>query len=159
MSTFEFSPDNRALCEDLVKRYPQRKAAMLPVLHIAQDQHGFISPEVESHVAEFLEVPPVEVHQVVTFYTLYHREKPGRHVLRLCMSPSCWLRGAEGIKEHLEQTIGVPSGGTTDDGRMTWEAVSDCLGACEIAPMMQLDKDYYGDLTPERVDELLSGAD
>jgi len=156
---FEFTPENLARCRDYISRYPVKRAAMLPVLHVAQEQNGYVSQQVEAQVARLLEVPEVEVHQVVTFYTLFHRKQPGRHVIRLCMSPSCWLRGSEEIKGHLSQKLGVPSGGTTPDDRFTWEAVSDCLGACEMAPMMQLDKDYHGPLTPENVDELLEGTE
>lgn len=156
---FEFTPDNLTRCNELIGRYPRKQAAMLPVLHVAQEQNGFISQSVEARVAELLEVPEVEVHQVVTFYSLYNRQPAGRHQIRLCMSPSCWLCGADKIKAHLEERLGVPSGATTDDGRFTWHAVSDCLGACEDAPMLQLDKDYYGPLSPESLDELIDQAD
>ncbi|HSR49633.1 MAG TPA: NADH-quinone oxidoreductase subunit NuoE [Acidobacteriota bacterium] len=153
--TFEFTSQNLERCQDYLKRYPTKQAAMLPVLHVAQEQHGFISKEVETAVAEVLEVPEVEVHKVVTFYTLFHRHPVGRHQIRLCMNLACWLRGSDCIKAHLEEKLGVASGGTTSDGKITWEAVSDCMGACEDAPMMQLDKDYYDELTPEKVDQIL----
>lgn len=156
---FEFTAENLARAESVLKRYPRKQAAMLPVLHIAQEQNGHISTAVEARVARLLEVPEVEVHMVVTFYTLFLEHAPGRHQIRLCMSPSCSLCDAEKIKEHLEKRLGVASGETTEDGKVTWEAVSDCLGACEIAPMMQLDKDYYGPLTPEMVDALLEEID
>lgn len=153
--TFEFTSRNLERCRDYLKRYPTKQAAMLPVLHLAQEQHGFISKDVEAAVAEVLEVPEVEVHKVVTFYTLFHQRPVGRHQIRLCMNLACWLRGSQRIKQHLEEKLGVASGGTTSDGNITWEAVSDCMGACEDAPMMQLDKDYYDELTPEKVDRIL----
>ena len=156
---FEFTPENLQHCQELIGRYPQKRAAMLPVLHLAQHQHGHISQGVEAAVAELLEVPAVEVHQVVTFYTLYHRKPVGRHMIRLCACLSCWLRGSDEIQKHLAEKLGVPSGATTDGGRVTWEAVSDCLGACEQAPMLQLDKDFHGPLTKKMVDELLAGLD
>lgn len=156
---FEFTAENRSLCDDFIRRYPERQAAMLPVLHVALEQNGSISTGVEARVAELLEVPPVEVHQVVTFYSLFHRQPHGRHTIRLCCSPSCWLRGSDSIEKHLSEKLGVASGSTTEDGRFTWEAISDCLGACELAPMLQLDKDYHGPLTTESVDELIDAAD
>lgn len=128
---------------------------MLPALHLAQEQQGHISSEVEDYVAELLNLPAVDVHKVVTFYTLFRRRPVGRHQIRLCACLSCWVRGAERMSRHLEERLGVPSGGTTQDGEFTWEAVSDCLGACELAPMLQLDKDFYGPVTAEAIDELL----
>lgn len=155
MNGFEFSPDNQREFQDILRRYPVKRAALLPTLHLAQEQNGYISEAVEQYVAEILEVPPVDVREVLTFYTLLHRQAPGRHHIRVCMSLSCWLRGSERVSRHLEERLEVPSGGVAPDGGYSWEAVPDCLGACEIAPMLQLDKDYYGELTPERIDELL----
>jgi len=154
-SSFEFSPENQEEFQDILRRYPIKRAALLPTLHLAQEQNGYISEAVEAYVAEILEVPPVDVREVLTFYTLLHREAPGRHHIRVCTSLSCWLRGSERISRHLEQCLQVRSGEVAPDGAFSWEVVPDCLGACEIAPMLQLDKDYYGNLTPERVDELL----
>ncbi len=132
---------------------------MLPTLHLAHEQQGYITPEVEEVVAELLEVPLVDVHEVLTFYTLYFRQPMGRHHLRLCMSISCWLRGSDRIKEHLRNKMGVGSGAITKDGSFSWEAVPDCLGACEMAPMMQVDEDFHGPLTPERVDHILEATE
>jgi NADH-quinone oxidoreductase subunit E len=158
-SSFEFTAENQAKIGEIVKRYPQKRAALLPLLHLAHDQQGFISPEVESRVAQILEIPEVDVHEVVTFYTLYFRKPMGRHHIRLCNSISCWVRHSDEIKEYLEQKLGVAPDGITADARFSWEAVPDCLGACEQAPMMQVDGCYHGNLTPEKVDELLDNID
>lgn len=152
---FQLTPERREEFEEIVRRYPVRRAAMLPLLHLAQEQQGHVSPEVEEYVAELLEVPVVDVREVTTFYTLFFRQPMGRHHIRLCCSISCWIRGCHRIEAHLRERLGVESGGITPDGSFSWEAVPDCLGACEMAPMMQCDKDYYGDLTPEKTDEIL----
>ena len=154
-SPFEFTSENQERFQQILARYPNKRAAMLPTLHLAHEQQGYITPEVEEVVAELLEVPLVDVHEVLTFYTLYFRQPMGRHHLRLCMSISCWLRGSDRIKEHLNNKMGVESGAITEDGSFSWESVPDCLGACEMAPMMQVDEDYHGPLTPERVDQIL----
>lgn len=153
--SFQFSTENLEEFEEILKRYPDKRAAMLPALHLVQDQHGFIPEEAEQYVAELLDVPVVEVREVLTFYSLFHRKPPGRHHIRLCMSLSCWLRGAAVLKKHLAAKLSTPSGGVAPDGSFSWEAVPDCMGACEIAPMVQLDKDYHGDLTEETLDRLL----
>ena len=155
---FEFTPENLERFEEILGRYPQKRAAMLPTLHLAHQQQGLITPEIEQYVARILEVPLVDVHEVLTFYTLFFRRPMGRHHIRLCMSISCWIRGASQVKDCLARTMGVASGEITPDGSLSWEAVPDCLGACELAPMMQLDKDYHGNLTPERINSILAEA-
>lgn len=154
---FEFTPENREEFQRILKRYPHKRAAMLPTLHLAQEQHGFIPPEAEQYVADLLEVPVVDVREVLTFYSLFQQEALGRHHIRVCMSLSCWLRGAESIKQHLRKRLSTGAS-VSEDGRFSWEAVADCMGACEIAPMIQLDRDYYGPLTPEKLDEVIRQA-
>lgn len=155
---FEFTPENQREFQRILKRYPFKRPALLPTLHLVQEQQGFVSAEAEEYVAQLLDVPVVDVREVLSFYSLLNRRPVGRHHIRVCMSLSCWLRGAERIKSHLRNRLSVDSGSTTGDGRFTWEAVADCMGACEIAPMIQLDKDYHGPLSPERVDEVIDGA-
>ncbi|MBI3920537.1 MAG: NAD(P)H-dependent oxidoreductase subunit E [Armatimonadetes bacterium] len=153
----EFPPEVKREFDELVAKYEQTRAALLPVLHLAQREFGYISPEVEEYVAGLMELPPTKVHEVVTFYTLYHKTQPGKHVIRLCKTLSCHLLGAHTIKDHLCRKIGLENGhGTTPDGRFTLELV-ECLGACEFAPMMQVDERYYGPLTPEKIDEIIDG--
>lgn len=155
-ASFEFTPDNLAEFNKILKRYPESRAALLPTLHLAQEQNGYISGEVEGYVAKLLNLPIVDVREVLTFYSLFLEKPVGRHHIRVCRSISCWLRDCDRITGHLQQKLGVESGGQTADGSVSWEVVADCMGACEIAPMFQLDKDYYGNLTPQKIDEILS---
>lgn len=153
-STFEFTPENQKNFSQILKKYPSKRAAMLPTLHLAQTQLGYISPEVEEFVAEKLQVPVVDVREVLSFYSLFFQKAMGRHHVRLCMSLSCWLRGSEEIKQYLRERLGISGGDVTEDGQLSWEAVPDCLGACELAPMAQVDGYFEGHLTRERIDEI-----
>jgi len=151
----EFSADQLAEVRRLQGLYPDRRGALLPVLHLAQETFGgYISLEVEAYVAGLFGLPPAHVHEVVTFYTLYFREPRGRHVVAVCHNLSCHLAGAQDILRHLEARLGVRRGETTDDGRVTLQAV-ECLCACEAAPMMQVDDRYEMNLTPDKVDRIL----
>ena len=136
--------------------YPDARGALLPVLHMAQETFGHISLEVEEYVATLFGLSPAHVHEVVTFYTLYFRERPGRHVVAVCHNLSCHLAGAPGILAHVKQRLGIDPGETTEDGRVTFLAV-ECLCACEAAPMMQVDDRYELNLTPTTVDRILEG--
>jgi NADH-quinone oxidoreductase subunit E len=136
--------------------YPDRRAALLPVLQMVQDLFGHVSLEAEEYVAGLFDLSPAHVHEVVTFYTLLFREPPGRHVLSVCHNLSCHLLGAREILAHLERRLGIGVGETTPDGRVTLLSV-ECLCACEMAPMMQVDDRYEGPLTSETVDRILEG--
>ena len=134
--------------------YPDPRGALLPVLHMAQETFGCVSLETEEYVAGLFDLSPAHVHEVVTFYTLYFRERPGRHVVSVCHNLSCHLAGAPAIIAHLKKRLGVAPGETTDDGRVTLLSV-ECLCACEAAPMMQVDDRYELNLTPAKVDQIL----
>ncbi|HSE93692.1 MAG TPA: NAD(P)H-dependent oxidoreductase subunit E [Methylomirabilota bacterium] len=150
----QFSPEQLAEVRRLQGLYPERRGALLPVLHMAQAAFGYISLEVEDYVAGLFELSPAHVHEVVTFYTLYFREPAGRHVVSVCHNLSCHLAGAPGIIEHLKTRLGIDVGETTGDGRVTLLSV-ECLCACEHAPMMQVDDRYEFDLTPDKIDRTL----
>ncbi len=150
----EFSAEQLAEVRRLQGLYPDPRAALLPVLHMAQDIFGHVSLEAEEYVATLFNLSPAHVHEVVTFYTLYFQQPKGRHVVAVCHNLSCHLAGAPRIIEHLKQRLGVAVGETTDDGRITLQSV-ECLCACEHAPMMQVDDRYEFDLTPEKVDRIL----
>ena len=152
----QFRPDQIAEVRRLQSLYPDKRGALLPVLHLAQDTFGYISLEVEEYVAKLFDLTPAHVHEVVTFYTLFFQEPKGRHVVAVCHNLSCHLMGAKTIIDHLEQRLGVEVGETTADGRVTLLSV-ECLCACELAPMMQVDDGYEGVLTPEKVDRILAG--
>src|SRR5215813_4545483 len=136
-----FSPEHLAEVRRLQGLYPDKRGALLPVLHMAQDTFGYISLETEAYVAGLFELPPAHVHEVVTFYTLYFQQPKGRHVIAVCHNLSCHLAGAPRIIEHLKQRLGVEVGETREDGRVTLQAV-ECLCACEAAPMAQVDDRY-----------------
>ncbi len=150
----EFSPEQVAEVRRLQSLYPDRRGALLPVLHMAQDTFGYISLETEVYVAGLFELSPAHVHEVVTFYTMYFQQPKGRHVVAVCHNLSCHLAGAPKILAHVKRTLGIEVGETTEDGRVTLQAV-ECLCACEAAPMMQVDDRYELNLTPEKVDRIL----
>ena len=138
----------------LVSKYEQKKAALLPVLHYVQEQEGLITPQIEADVAQFLEIPVVHVHQVVCFYHLFYQERKGKCHFSVCETTACALLGADDIIAHLRNRLGIEPGETTKNGKFSLSVV-ECLGACEIAPMMQLNKEYKGLLNKKMVDELI----
>jgi NADH-quinone oxidoreductase subunit E len=152
----QFNAEQIGEVRRLQSLYPDRRGALLPVLHLAQDTFGHISLDVEEYVAGLFDLSPAHVHEVVTFYTLFFREPKGRHVISVCQNLSCHLMGAKTIIDHLKQRLGIEVGETTADGRVTLLAV-ECLCACEQAPMMQVDDRYEGLLTPDTVDRVLQG--
>ena len=152
----QFTAEQLAEVHRLQGHYPDKRGALLPVLHLAQDTFGYISLEVEEYVAGLFDLYPAHVHEVVTFYTLFFQKPKGRHVVSVCHNLSCYLMNAKGIVQHIGERLGVEPGETTADGRVTFLTV-ECLCACEQAPMMQVDDRYEGLLTPEKVDRLLEG--
>jgi NADH-quinone oxidoreductase subunit E len=150
----EFTPEQLAEVRRLQSLYPDKRGALLPVLHLSQDTFGYISLEVEEYVGALFALTPAHVHEVVTFYTLYFRAPKGRHVVSVCHNLSCHLLGAVAIIDHATRRLRIEVGETTPDGRVTLLTV-ECLCACEQAPMMQVDDRYEGNLTPEKVDRLL----
>jgi NADH-quinone oxidoreductase subunit E len=147
-------PDMRADIEAAAARYPDRRSAIMPALLIAQRAHGHLPPAVLEEVADILGVERIWVYELATFYTLFHTEPVGLHHLQLCDNVSCMLCGAEALLAHMEARLGVSSGGITPDGLFSLTTV-ECLGACEMAPVMQVGDDYHGNLTPAGVDRLL----
>jgi NADH-quinone oxidoreductase subunit E len=138
----------------LVDRYPVAQAALLPVLHLVQNERGHISTEDEKRVADLLGLPAMKVHEVVTFYTMFRRAPIGRYHLQICTNVSCSLAGADGLAARLESKLGIRMGETTPDGRFTLTGV-ECLGACELAPCMMINFDYHGGLDEAKLDALL----
>ena len=140
--------------EAAAARYPERRSAIMPALMIAQKEHGHLPGPVLEDVAEILGVERVWVYELATFYTLFHTEPIGRFHLQLCDNVSCMLCGSEALLKHLETTLGIRKGETTQDGAFTLSTV-ECLGACEMAPVMQVGDDYHGNLDTARLDALL----
>jgi len=153
-----FPPDDlKAACEALIARYPQRVAALLPILHLAQQRFdGWISPEVEAGVARYLGVSDPHVRGVVTFYTMFNTKPVGRHHVQVCRTLSCWLRGAGDLTRRLEQKTGLRPGETDNDRRFTVSEV-ECLGLCEVAPALFVNEEAHVNVTPEGLDKLLDG--
>ncbi len=139
-------------------RYPRPQSAVLPALHAAQEEVGYLSPEALDDVAEALGLPVTEVASVATFYSMFFTEPVGRHKIRVCTNLSCYLNGCEEILDHLCRTLGVRPGETTADGRVLVE-VAECLAACEEAPVLLADEDLHGHMTPAKVDALLRALD
>ena len=155
----EFSEEAEATFQDLISRYPNNLAAMLPVLHLAQSEFGWISVEVMDYVANRLDVHPTKVLNAATFYTMYNKQPIGKCHIQVCTTLSCALMGGYEIIDYLEDTLGIRVGETTPDGRYTLSEV-ECLASCGTAPMFQAsfcdgEIEYFENLDAERVDEVL----
>ena len=150
----EFSPETLKKFEATVARYPQKEAAMLPVLYLAQREFGHLGPEAIEYVAKLMEQAPARVHGVVSFYTMYNMKPIGRHHIQVCRTLPCALRGAEHVTDLLKKKLGIECGQTTADGRFTLSEV-ECLASCGSAPMMQVNDDYYENLTDEKIGQIL----
>ncbi len=151
---FALTPERELELADILGRYPNKMAATIPVLHLCQDQNGWVSPEVVTFVAATCDVPVAHVQGVVTFYTLFNQKPVGKHQVWVCRTLSCALRGADDVLHHCEKRLGIHVGETTKDGQVTLRT-AECLAACGQAPMMQVDKDYHENLTLEQVDAIL----
>lgn len=144
--------------EELAKKYPDRKSALIPALHRCQEElGGWISPETMEDLAAFIGIEPVEVYGVASFYPMFHLKPVGRHMVSVCHNISCELRGATEIMEHVCRVTGAKPYGTSPDGKFTVWPV-ECQGACANAPMIDLDGVYHEDLTPEKVEKILGGV-
>ncbi len=152
---FELSPERAERLEALLGRYPNKAAACLPLLHLAQEERGCVDAEVVAFVAATLDVPPGRVESVASFYTMYDRRPVGRHHLRICTNLSCSLMGAEHLREQLAGELGIRPGETTGDGLFTLSEV-ECLASCGTAPVMQVNDDYHENLTPESLRKLIA---
>jgi NADH-quinone oxidoreductase subunit E len=153
----EFSEETKQLVQRIIKRYPEgkQKSALLPLLHLAQAEFGgWLSPPVMDYVASLLNIKPIEVYEVASFYTMYNMKPVGKCLLEVCRTGPCMLRGAEDIVAHIENRLGIKEGETTADGLFTLKT-TECLGSCGTAPMLQCGADYYENLTNEKVDTLL----
>jgi NADH-quinone oxidoreductase subunit E len=152
------SAESRAEIDRWITKYPpeQKRAAVMAALNIVQQQNGgWLTTELMDGVAEYLQMPRIAVYEVASFYTLYDLEPVGRHKIYVCTNISCMLCGSDTIVEHLQKKLGIKFGETTPDGRFTLKE-SECLAACGGAPMFMVDRTYYENLTPEKVDAILA---
>ena len=151
---FALSPERERELQQILERYPTKMAATLPLLHLCQDQNGWVSDEVIQYVAARLDVSAAHVQGVVTFYTLYNQKPVGKHQVWVCRTLPCALRGGYDVLSYCEKKLGIHAGETTRDGKITLRT-AECLASCGTGPMMQVDKEYHENLTRERVDAIL----
>jgi NADH-quinone oxidoreductase E subunit len=152
--SFAFSDAGKREFERLLTRYPDKDAVILPALHLAQKEQGYVSDEAIVHIAELLSTSPARIEGVATFYTMYNRKPVGKYHVQICRNISCSLLGAEHLIGHVSRKLGVKPGETTPDGRFTLTKV-ECLGSCGTAPVMQVNDDYHENLDEARIDAIL----
>ncbi len=138
----------------LESRYPSKVALLLPALHAAQDEFGWLSPEILEEVGDFIGIHPAQVREVASFYTMYNLKPVGKYHLKVCTNVACCLRGSEELVQHCEKKFGIQVGETTRDKKFTL-VEEECLGACGTAPAMMLNDDYHENLTVSKLDQLL----
>ena len=154
---FAFTEESLAEAQRHIAKYPEGRqaSAVLPLLHLAQRQNGgFLTLQALDYIAGFLQMPPIRVYEVATFYTMFNLQPIGRHHVQVCTNVPCWLRGSDDIVGACRDKLGIGPGETTADGLFT-VSEAECLGACVNAPMMQIGDDYYEDLTPETTAAIL----
>lgn len=156
-----FSPEISAEIDQWVAKYPTewKQSAVMAALRIVQDDNGgYLSEELMNKVADYLDMPPIAVYEVATFYSMYELKPVGKNKICVCTNVSCMICGSDGIVEHLEKRLDIKLGETTEDGMFTLKEV-ECLGACGGAPMLQIGNQYYENLTPELVNSILDGLE
>lgn len=167
--SFEFTKENKAKIEKIISLYPKgfQRSAVMPMLDLAQRQvgaegakadpvyGGWIPRAAMDEIAEILDIPAMKVYEVASFYSMYNMAPVGKHLIQVCGTTPCWLNGADGITKSCKDHLGIDMGETTKDGKFTLVEV-ECLGACVNAPMVQINDDYYEDLTPESMKEVIN---
>lgn len=149
-----FTAENTAVAEEIIGRYPRRKSALIPLLHLAQEQDGHVTEDAMGHIAEMVGVTPAEVLGTASFYEMFKREPVGDYVVNVCTNISCMLAGGEELLAHLERRLNIRAGSTTPDGKFTLEDV-ECIAACTEAPCLQVNYRYFHRITHEQADELI----
>jgi NADH-quinone oxidoreductase subunit E len=155
--TFTFTPENIARAKKIIAKYPagRQASAVIPLLDIAQRQNGnWLSTAAMDYIAQVLEMPPIRVYEVASFYTMFNLRPVGKNFVQVCTTTPCWLRGSSDIVHTCKKKLGIGLGETTPDGEFTLVEV-ECMGACVNAPMVQINDDYYEDLTPELMEKLI----
>ena len=155
-ASFAFRPDFRARADAYIAKYPEGRqaSAVLPLLDLAQRQHGWLPRAAMDHVAELLVMSAIRVYEVASFYTMLNTEPVGEHHVQVCRTTPCWLRGSDAITKACEKRLGIKCGERSADGKFSLMEV-ECLGACVNAPMAQINDDFYEDLSPESTVEIL----
>lgn len=147
--------ESKRKIRDLMAKYPKARSAILPALHVVQEQLGWVPEEAQEEVAEMFGMPPAEVRSLVTFYYMYHRKPVGKYVLKVCRSISCWLRNSDGVEHALCEHLGVETGEMTEDGMFT-VVHGECLAACVGAPVIQVNDRFVENCDPEKVPDLIT---
>jgi NADH-quinone oxidoreductase subunit E len=153
------SAQTRAEIDHWVAKFPagRQRSAVISALRAAQEQnHGFLTPDLMDAIAEYLQMPPIQVYEVASFYSMFETHPCGRHHVSVCTNISCMLRGGEDIAAYVEKQLGIRTGESTPDGRIFLKREEECLAACTGAPMMMVDHVYHEYLTPEKVDRILA---
>ncbi len=146
---------NLELADEIISRYPRKKSALIPLLHLAQEQDGYVSDEAMKHLAELVDVTPAEVLGTCSFYEMFKREPVGKYVINICTNISCQLNGGEELLHHAEESLGIRPGGTTDDDLITIEDV-ECIAACTEAPCLQVNYRYEYRVDNDDFDKLVA---
>ena len=156
--TYQWTQENKKEIEDILTRYPTKQAALLPVLHVAQKEFGWISPEAMELVAQELNLSTAHVYGVVTFYTMYNRQPVGKYHLQVCRTLSCAMMGSQKIVDYLKKKLGIELRETTPDKKFTLSEV-ECLASCGTAPAMMVNEKYFENLTEEEMDRILKSLE
>ena len=153
----KFSQEKLDKVKEIIARYPEgkQKSALIPLLHMAQDQNGgWLNPDAMDYVAELLQLLPIEVYEVATFYSMFNLKPVGKYIFEVCRTGPCMVNGSDNIIDYIKETLGINEGETTADGMFTLKP-AECLGACGYAPMMQLGTTFREHLTKEKVDAII----
>jgi NADH-quinone oxidoreductase subunit E len=148
------SENTRQRIDALIRKYPQRRSALIPSLHMAQAETRHLSPEVIREIAAIFELAPNDVFEVASFYTMLYKKPVGTYVVQACTNISCLLCGSDGIMDHLQRRLGIRPGETTPDGKFTLTEV-ECLASCGTAPVVQINDEYHENMTPAKLDLIL----
>ena len=152
---FKFSVENQEKIERIIQKYPEKQAAVMPLLYLAQEQYGFISVEAMREISQILEMPETDVLGVVTFYSMFHQKEIGKHHIQVCTNVSCMLRGGMQIFDAVKSKLGINNGEVTSDKLFSLEEV-ECMGSCGTAPMIAVNEDYFENLSTEKAIEILN---
>lgn len=151
---FSFTQENLEKIDKIIAKYPQKQAAVMPLLYIAQEQNGFISTEAMKTIAHLLEMNEEDVLGVVTFYSMYHQKQMGKYHIQVCTNVSCMLRGGYEIYDTVQKKLGLKNGEVTDDHKFSLEEV-ECMGSCGTAPMIAVNEDFFENLSKEKALEII----
>jgi NADH-quinone oxidoreductase subunit E len=155
-----FSPESQKRAEEILSRYPSehKKSAVVPLLHLAQEEWGYISADAMACLAGLIEESPVKVAEIATFYPMFHKEPVGRYLITLCHTLPCALTGCANIYKYISNKLNIGLGETTDDGKFTLKKI-ECLAACDRGPVMLINRNLHTNLTPEKIDDILDGLE